>query len=746
VVSRNRPTSSLLKSSHNNAVKPITSGFVPKEIKPTERTTSGEWKPKSMRIVSSIDQDESNEDDDRSGGRRNRGSNKNNTSQNSGNFRQDDERDDNKSAPWAKVPKRFLAEEEEEERNNQPQKARQAKDWNTAKANKYRPSDSPDEDEIDDPRSRRSSQQHQSQRNSNRNRRSTDNDDEVISQHSAGTIDDDSHPHHQPRIPQKKNVKIQQPSSSRNKTRISSDEDDDTPRPSNGYRQSLDLNQNKNNTNNRIKEIMKPTHSAPKSSEDAFLTYADQKAKEGIVLPRKSGRYDDHPSDKPQLLSKVGSGSFHYDPTRKNLNVMKTSTTDDFEIEEGAEERGRELDRIFSRSRDVHHHHPVKTQHYLRSEEGLEEEQNEDDDEEEDEIESMQLHTTTAATTTNKNSYQKGRPQSTPVISTTAHQTHHQNEWANASKSNSDKVNNHGWFSNSTKNNASSSSSAGGGGGGSYNPYPAVSAMTSPALLTAYNNISAKHSFVLIAHRHGIRTKMVQCTIVRDRSSIHGKLYPTYELILEEPRKTLIIARKMSLNRTSNYHLFDMTRGAASQKLSKKAGNYLGKLRAKNMQRTGYSLLNSKEEEKEEMAGILFDRITLMEQLNEGNQPRKMKILVPLLDEDSIPIPIITSQTYSYESLPEMLQLIDEEKINLPNDLKLLHTKEPVFENGNFRLNFHGRVSLPSVKNFQMVSDDNIEDVKCQFGKVEKDVFHLDYCEPFNAVQAFALALGQFNL
>jgi tubby-related protein 1 len=250
----------------------------------------------------------------------------------------------------------------------------------------------------------------------------------------------------------------------------------------------------------------------------------------------------------------------------------------------------------------------------------------------------------------------------------------------------------------------------------------------------------------VVAHPRGLRTQLVQCTIVRDRSSIHGKLYPSYELILEEPKKTLIIARKMSMNRTSNYHLFDMTRGAASNKLSKKAGNYLGKLRSKNMNRTGYSLLNQKEE-KEEIAGVLFDRITFMDQINEGNQPRKMKILIPLLDEENIPVPMLTQSTYGFESLPDLLQMFDEKKLALlPKDLRLLQTKEPTFENGNYRLNFHGRVSMPSVKNFQIVSIEDKDEVICQFGKVDKDTFHLDYKEPLNAVQAFALALCQFNL
>lgn len=270
-------------------------------------------------------------------------------------------------------------------------------------------------------------------------------------------------------------------------------------------------------------------------------------------------------------------------------------------------------------------------------------------------------------------------------------------------------------------------------------PPPSV-AHLSPATFSH----TSRNSFVLVAHPRGMRTQHVQCTIVRDRTSMHGKLYPTYELILEEPRKTLIIAQKMSMNRTSNYHLFDMTRGQAGSKLSKKSGNYLGKLRAKNVNRTGYALLNHKSD-REEVAGVLFDRITMMDQLKEGNQPRRMTVLVPPLDDEglSVPVPL---HSLGVESLTDLLQAIEENKRVIPDHFSLMHTKDPVFENGNYRLNFHGRVSMPSVKNFQMVSDDDIEDIKCQFGKVDKDIFHLDYKAPFNAVQAFSLALCQFNL
>lgn len=67
-------------------------------------------------------------------------------------------------------------------------------------------------------------------------------------------------------------------------------------------------------------------------------------------------------------------------------------------------------------------------------------------------------------------------------------------------------------------------------------------------------------------------------------------------------------------------------------------------------------------------------------------------------------------------------------------------------------LNFNGRVTVASVKNFQLVAcaDSSAvglepENVVLQFGKVGKDVFTMDYQYPISAFQAFAICLSSFD-
>ncbi|KAM2902214.1 hypothetical protein FF1_008114 [Malus domestica] len=68
-------------------------------------------------------------------------------------------------------------------------------------------------------------------------------------------------------------------------------------------------------------------------------------------------------------------------------------------------------------------------------------------------------------------------------------------------------------------------------------------------------------------------------------------------------------------------------------------------------------------------------------------------------------------------------------------------------------LNFNGRVTVASVKNFQLVASpengvaagQEHENVILQFGKVGKDVFTMDYRYPISAFQAFAICLSSFD-
>ena len=67
-------------------------------------------------------------------------------------------------------------------------------------------------------------------------------------------------------------------------------------------------------------------------------------------------------------------------------------------------------------------------------------------------------------------------------------------------------------------------------------------------------------------------------------------------------------------------------------------------------------------------------------------------------------------------------------------------------------LNFHARVTVASVKNFQLVASDENgaagqehDKVILQFGKIGKDLFTMDYRYPISAFQSFAICLSSFD-
>jgi hypothetical protein len=63
-----------------------------------------------------------------------------------------------------------------------------------------------------------------------------------------------------------------------------------------------------------------------------------------------------------------------------------------------------------------------------------------------------------------------------------------------------------------------------------------------------------------------------------------------------------------------------------------------------------------------------------------------------------------------------------------------------------YTLNFYGRASLASAKNFQLVKPDDPNSIYLMFGKVRltqigRDSFHLDYRCPLSMFQAFSIGL-----
>lgn len=91
--------------------------------------------------------------------------------------------------------------------------------------------------------------------------------------------------------------------------------------------------------------------------------------------------------------------------------------------------------------------------------------------------------------------------------------------------------------------------------------------------------------------------------------------------------------------------------------------------------------------------------------------------------------------------------ILDSWKTKSMDNLVELRNKTPVWndETQSYVLNFHGRVTKASVKNFQLVHESDPEYIVMQFGRCNDDVFTMDFRYPLCALQAFQVALSSFD-
>lgn len=123
---------------------------------------------------------------------------------------------------------------------------------------------------------------------------------------------------------------------------------------------------------------------------------------------------------------------------------------------------------------------------------------------------------------------------------------------------------------------------------------------------------------------------------------------------------------------------------------------------------------------------------------SKSNQPRYF-IMVSLIDGHKI------SDLTVHDSNNATLKTLYQQECNR-SKMMLLHTRKPIFHEQirGFVLNFSGRVSMPSIKNF-ILEDVNTNKEVLMFGKIDKDNFRLQISSPLNCFIGTAVALIQFE-
>lgn len=264
---------------------------------------------------------------------------------------------------------------------------------------------------------------------------------------------------------------------------------------------------------------------------------------------------------------------------------------------------------------------------------------------------------------------------------------------------------------------------------------------------------------------------IIQCYIRRHKAGAKKSLFPEYRVYLKEGDTFLLTSKKRKNKKTANY-LISMGRND----FDKASDNIVGKLRS-NFLGTDFQIYDAGRNPNNSTA--YFDErtdvpirselgaVVYSSNLIGSRGPRQMQVCINRIDDNT------GKPTKAWQPAHRDEEMIQCFKHRIPAALRhlvVLENKEPQWNEdlGAHVLNFNGRVTQASVKNFQLIDkssahhhnegrldkrgtnggdstskrSDGKDAVVLQFGRVAKDEFTLDFQWPMSPVQAFAIALS----
>jgi len=208
----------------------------------------------------------------------------------------------------------------------------------------------------------------------------------------------------------------------------------------------------------------------------------------------------------------------------------------------------------------------------------------------------------------------------------------------------------------------------------------------------------------------------IKCTLIRSKM----KNVPSYELYIENTDSTfslLLYSRKVRIGNHSEYvitkKIFSTSVPEESEIIGRLKSNFVG---------TAFVLYdNNKKQVKKENLDELRGELGAV--LYEPNilgfkGPRKMKIITTRLNEQGEFIPCKPRHAKD--------TLIERSKDPFDREMLVLYNKAPQWneETQSYVLNFNHRVRIASVKNFQIINNDDLDYIIMQFGKKKKIYLH----------------------
>ncbi|CAN8255936.1 unnamed protein product [Cochlearia groenlandica] len=288
--------------------------------------------------------------------------------------------------------------------------------------------------------------------------------------------------------------------------------------------------------------------------------------------------------------------------------------------------------------------------------------------------------------------------------------------------------------------------------------------------------ISSRLTFPISLKQPGPRGSLVQCFIKRNRATQSYHLYLGLTNSLTDDGKFLLAACKLKHTTCTDYII-----SLRSDDMSRRSQSYVGKVRS-NFLGTKFTVYDgnmlpsigaakmrrSRSSNpaivslKVPLGSYPVTHITYELNVLGSRGPRKMQCVMDTIPTSAIQHRGVSSEfpfvlTRSTVSRSKSKPLRSEETpLVLSNKAPRWHEQLRCW-----CLNFHGRVTVASVKNFQLVAaaaassgggsgaglspERQDERIILQFGKIGKDMFTMDYGYPISAFQAFAICLSSFE-
>ncbi|XP_057542876.1 tubby-like F-box protein 5 [Amaranthus tricolor] len=300
-----------------------------------------------------------------------------------------------------------------------------------------------------------------------------------------------------------------------------------------------------------------------------------------------------------------------------------------------------------------------------------------------------------------------------------------------------------------------------------------------------------KLTFPISLKQPGSRDLPIQCFIKRDRGTSTFRLFYGLTPAEDEHDKLLLAARKIRRATSTDFVI-----SLVADDFSRASNAYVGKLRS-NFLGTKFTMYDSQQppdanvkthsrssrrfhskQVSPKVSAFNYSIATISYELSvlRTRGPRRLHCVmhsIPLAsiqEGGSAPTPQSFPQLSDEKQCPPTpsLQGKDQAIIGFSStslsdpppgysdDRLVLKNKAPRWHEQLqcWCLNFRGRVTVASVKNFQLVAavepHHNVsaaeqEKVILQFGKIGKDIFTMDYRYPLSAFQAFAICLSSFD-